>query len=113
MFESNSDLVKAFPASMRKDVLAVASALPTNPRPYKTFSVIVGEEEVAIPQRIYHNPLEIGVSFRLGWRTAIQKEILNCLLTRHADGFIRQKSLSENCRVKECLGATVCDPARR
>jgi hypothetical protein len=94
MFQVNSDLVMAFPASLRKDALAVASVLPKNPRPCKTFSVSVAGEKVAIPQRIYHSPLDIAVGFRLGWRTALQKEIIECLFTRHSDGFVRQKSLS-------------------
>jgi hypothetical protein len=86
---SNSDLKNAFPAFLRDDALEVISVLPQPSLDTKTFSVSVGGETMSIPYRIYHDPALIDATHL----TARQRELLNCLLTRHHNGFIRERHL--------------------
>jgi hypothetical protein len=65
------------------------STLPQPPWNTRTFSVRVGSEDVSIPYRIYHDPALIDTA-RL---TSRQEELLDCLLTRHHSGFVRQEHL--------------------
>ena len=89
MSYSNSDLIHAFPASLRDDALEVISALPQTSWNTGTFSLRVRGENISIPYRIYHDPILIDAA-RL---TAQQTILLDCLLTRHHSGFIREKHL--------------------
>ena len=87
---NNSDLTKAFPAFLRDDALEVISALPQPAWDTGTFSVGVGGETISIPYRIYHDPALIDATNL----TARQRELLDCLLTRHHNGFIRERHLA-------------------
>jgi len=87
---NNSDLTKAFPAFLRDDALEVISALPQPTWDTGTFSVGVGGETISIPYRIYHDPALIDATNL----TARQRELLDCLLTRHHNGFIRERHLA-------------------
>jgi|SRR5215813_9893241 len=90
MSYNNSDLANAFPSSLRGDALQVVSVLPQPTWNTETFSVYVGDETLSVPYRIYHDPELID-------RTCLtprQGELLDCLLTRHHDGFIREKYLA-------------------
>jgi hypothetical protein len=89
MTDDNSDLALAFPASVREDALRVASILPQPTMKTEPFSVSVGGEAVLIPYRIYHDPALIDRE-RL---TPLQAELLDCLLTRHHSGFVRERYL--------------------
>jgi hypothetical protein len=93
MIELNSELAMAFPTVVRKDALAAVSALPESSYSRDTFSVRVAGEEVSIPKRIHHDPLGISIGFRLGLRSELEREMLDCLFTRHTDGFVRQNYL--------------------
>ena len=54
---------------------------------YESFAVTLNNELVEIPYRVYfEEPNEKNL-------TKTEFLILNCLFTRHSDGFIRQKSL--------------------
>jgi hypothetical protein len=90
MSYNNSDLANAFPASVRDDALKAISILPQPSLNTEVFSVFVGGEAVSIPYRIYHDPALIDLS-RL---TSIQAELLECLLTRHHSGFVREEHLA-------------------
>jgi hypothetical protein len=89
MIQSNLDLAYAFPMSLREAALQMASALPEPIWNTDVFSVRVGGENLSIPYRIYHDPALIDTA-RL---TAQQTELLDCLLTRHCSGFVREKHL--------------------
>lgn len=89
MHQSNSELACAFPAALRNDVLAVLSVLPESPRIQGTFSVRIADEVVVLPRRIYHDPAPISTASLTG----LQRELVDCLLTRHIDGFVRQEHL--------------------
>ncbi len=89
--QNNGDLFRAFPSSVRNDVLAMVSILPTNPHGVGHFKVQVNGEAVEIPNRVYHNPALIDVS-KLGERP---RHLVDCILTRHSDGYVRQKYLEK------------------
>jgi hypothetical protein len=104
MSDNNSDLALAFPASVRDDALQVASTLPQPSLKTEPFSVRVGGETVLIPYRIYHDPALINPE-RL---TPLQVELLDCLLTRHHSGFVREKHLTNIiCSNREWIPAFV------
>jgi hypothetical protein len=90
MSYSNSDLANAFPASLRDEALRMISMLPQPSWNSKAFSVSVGGEMVFIPYRIYHDPALIDPA----QLTPLQGELLDCLLTRHHSGFVREKHLT-------------------
>jgi hypothetical protein len=88
---SPADLARAFPASLRDDAIAAVSVLPQAPlSPIGTLSVRVVGGDVSIPYRIYHDPALIDTT-RL---TSRQVELLDCLLTRHHSGFVREEYLA-------------------
>ena len=101
LIQSNADLLAAFPSCVRTEASAVIAVLPENPHASKTFSVRVAGEEVSIPHRIYQDPPAISVGSRLGSASETQKEVLNCLFTRHADGWVREEHLRRIVRSKK------------
>ena len=90
MSHNNSDLANAFPSSLRADALQVVSVLPQPSWNTETFSVCVSGETLSIPYRIYHDPALIDRTCL----TTRQGELLDCLLTRHHNGFIREEHLA-------------------
>jgi len=52
--------------------------------------VVLGNETVRIPSRIYWTPPTSLTSFKL---TSLEKDLLNCIFTRHSNGFVRQEAL--------------------
>jgi hypothetical protein len=86
---SADELASAFPAVLRQDALKAFGALPTVRALGNSFSVRVGDESVTIPYRVHFDlPL-----IRLLFLTSAQRELVDCLLTRHSDGFVRQRHL--------------------
>jgi hypothetical protein len=63
---------------------------PENPRPSKTFPATVADQVVVLPRRIYHNPTLIDTVPL----NSLHKELVDCLLTRHHDGFVRERHLT-------------------
>jgi hypothetical protein len=91
MTSANSDLVKAFPATVQSDAVVLSSVLPLPELTSYTFSVFVSGEAVQIPYRIYHDPESIDRT-RL---TDSQVQLLDCLLTRHHSGVVRERHLKK------------------
>lgn len=89
MSYNNSDLARAFPVSVQDDMLRVVATLPQPSWNTKPFQVRVEGEGLLIPCRIYHDPALIDRA----QLTPLQEELLDCLLTRHYSGFIREKHL--------------------
>jgi hypothetical protein len=90
MHHSNSELVHAFPADLLDNAVLALSAFPENPHPSKTFSARVADQIVVLPDRIYHDPALIDTVPL----NTVQKELVDCLLTRHHDGLVREKHLT-------------------
>jgi hypothetical protein len=89
--QDNKDLLRAFPLSVRDDVLAVVSVLPENPHGGRSFKVHVNGGTIEIPTRVYHDTASIGMR-KL---SSTQRHLLSCILTRHRDGYVRQKHLEQ------------------
>jgi hypothetical protein len=92
IIHGKDELTQAFPSALRKDVLSALSVLSENrySSRWQAFSVHLGSELLSIPYRIYYDP-PVLQEMRLG---RLESEILDCLLTRHHDGFVRQKHLA-------------------
>jgi hypothetical protein len=88
---SKEELVQSFPLALHEDVRTALSLLPEDRYSgnWNFFSVRYGEEFLSIPHRIHLDP-PLLQRVRL---TALQSELLDCLFTRHHDGFVRQRHL--------------------
>lgn len=85
----NGDLVRAFPTVLANDSREAITRLPETRLSWTTFPAVVGGESVSIPYRIYHNPGKIDRACL----SSLQNEILDCLLTRHHCGYVREEYL--------------------
>jgi hypothetical protein len=74
----------------RDNAVLALSAFPENPHPSNTFSARVADEIVVLPDRIYHNPAPIDTVPL----NSVQKELVDCSLTRHHDGLVREEHLT-------------------
>lgn len=84
------ELVRAFPANLRQDALRACAAMPAAQRLGQSFSVKVRDESVTIPGRLHFNPDLI----RFNALSPQEREIVDCLLTRNSDGFVREQHLA-------------------
>jgi hypothetical protein len=91
---ASEGLVDAFPSFLRKDALAATGELGENrlSARWNVFPLRLGANTVSIPKRIYFDP----PNFQNCPLNPLQSELLDCLLTRHHDGYVRQKLL---CRI--------------
>jgi hypothetical protein len=98
MHYGNDELARAFPATLHNDVAAVLTVLPEPQHPSQgnEISLNVVGEIVSLPFRLYHDPALINTD----GLTGLQKEIVDCLLTRHYDGSVRQVHLAQIIRSK-------------
>lgn len=88
--QNNNELKYAFPTDMHNDALIAAEALPKNPYWWNSFTVCLNIETVSIPNRVRHDP----ASIKAEKLSVIQKNLVDCILTRHHDGFVCQEYLS-------------------
>lgn len=84
------ELASAFPASLRQDALEACTTLPAVRALGRDFSIRLRDGVVRIPYRLHLDTTFIHVDFL----TSLQKEIIDCLLTRHSNGFTRQRHLA-------------------
>lgn len=86
----NASLVDAFPSTLQEHARAAVEAFPEPVLPVAgKFSVKVSGEVVTIPYRVYHPPSQIKTEHL----TDLEEELVDCLLTRHHDGLLRQRHL--------------------
>jgi hypothetical protein len=90
-------LQKAFPSYLKNDAKSVFSSfnIKSEIKNYQTFSVNLRGEHLQIPYRIY---FEKPNDFILNSTRSL---MLNCLFTRHYDGFLREKCLRRIIRSDE------------
>jgi len=83
---------KAFPVEIRGEVnsLLAKFAIETKHSTIGFETVMIGQEKLEIPQRIYYSP---PYSLTNSKFTQKEQEILNCIFSRHNNGFIRQKAV--------------------
>jgi hypothetical protein len=84
-----NEITQVFPKYLQDDVLSLLSK--TNLKGIwentETLSIIIQNENIHIPYRVYFDePNENNL-------TIDESLLLNCLLTRHHNGFVRQKAL--------------------
>jgi len=107
-------LLKAFPESLRQDVIAVVDMLPLDNRNVRlcdgkihkvdnlihpsSFVVHLNNKLMTIPYRLYFNEPDKEKEDKL---TDNQKTILNCIYSRHHNGYIRQKRVEQLIDKKE------------
>lgn len=82
----------AFPAILHKeiDVLYNEYAFEAIHKNSSTFEIELGQEKINIPSRIYLDENQFPNIQHLSKQ---QQQILSCILTRHHNGFVRQKYL--------------------
>ena len=90
VYASSADLAGAFPVDVKSDAIVAFSGFPITRLLGGSFSVRVGNEPVTVPCRVHNDPELIHVA-RL---TELQREIIDCILTRHTDGFVREQHLA-------------------
>lgn len=87
---SGEQLARAFPIAIRADVQVATFGFPVTRLLGENFSVRVGDEVLTLPGRIHNDPALIP----LAQLTDLQREFVDCLLTRHTDGFVREQHLA-------------------
>ena len=98
MHQVNLSLAAAFPVAMRHEALSALEHFPQPQHaPAPPFHVGIGDETIAIPYRIY-NQTDLITTTSL---TDHQQHLMDCLLTRHCSGFIRQRHLHNIIRVAQ------------
>lgn len=93
MNQTEEIIIKAFPSSIEDEVKNVLSKIDLKAEhdPSDTFSIFIRGEELKIPQRIYFESKNLTLSH---YFSSLQHEILNCLYSRHHDGYIREQCLA-------------------
>ena len=86
-------LIRAFPKALLDDVLVISKYLES--KKIKTHEssqceVLIHHEHIVVPSRIYITQLQC-IEFHNFSLT--QRQILWCILTRHHNGFVRQRAL--------------------
>jgi hypothetical protein len=89
MANNNSELADAFPTMLREDALVALSGFPEPIKSQTRFFVNVAGEVVSIPGRVYYGSTLIHTQRLSG----LQRELIDCLLTRHHNGYVRQSHL--------------------
>ena len=83
------ELAGAFPSSLRQDALEACAIFPAVRALGRSFSVHLHDQLVTVPRRLY-----LDTDFiHLDSLTALQADMVDCLLTTHRDGFTRQRHL--------------------
>lgn len=97
--DDNLKLLNAFPSCLEPEARKAISRLPedTHFDRHGWYEVNVAGERLNIPVRIYHDLSRISL-----WRTwGVRRKMLEALLSRHADGFVRQRYLARIIREKK------------
>ncbi len=106
-YTSGEQLARAFPLAIRADVQVATFRFPVTRLLGENFSVRVGDEALTLPDRIHNDPALIP----LAQLTDLQREFIDCLLTRHTDGFVREQHLARIIRSRKCLDSSFRYPA--
>ena len=96
MNNTSDSISKAFPKRLERNVKMLCKKINFNMdfQMSDCFSVFIEDEILRIPYRIYEKPY--GTDFESVFKIFLSRNeflILNCLFSRHHNGFVRQKSL--------------------
>jgi hypothetical protein len=86
-------ILSALPRSLESDIKSIFDVLSLETELYNggTFEIRINDEIIHIPERIYYEePKEIE-EMKLSY---VQRQIIDCIFTRHHDGYVRQKRLN-------------------
>ncbi len=86
-------ILEAFPNVLADDIKSIFKIIDLKSQifPQDDFEVQVDNELLKIPYRIYYDEPDSDLEDKL---SLVQKQILDCIFTRHNDGYIRQKRLN-------------------
>ncbi len=92
MFDRKLNLLRAFPVKFREDVMVVLEMInhPDKLDFSECFEVNFSGEKLNIPERIYYEEHTLSQYNSLSEK---QQVILNCLFTRHHNGYVREQHL--------------------
>ena len=93
MERDNKRFLEAFPPELASDVQVVARLLTPSDHPtheHDIGPIEIDKHPVRIPARIYAHPPNATAASTL---TDRQRIVLGCLLTRHHDGYVRERAL--------------------
>jgi hypothetical protein len=96
IYVSASEMACAFPVAVRDKARLAFSSFPATRLLCGSFSAVVDGDIVSIPARIHNDPSFIHTELL----TEAQREMVDCLLTRHSDGFVRERHLTQIIRSK-------------
>ncbi len=104
MKNSDEVIIRAFPKVIKDDVLKTWEKIKiiNEFQISDCFTISVNGENLEIPHRIYEIPYGVSIE-ELGMIEFSANEflILNCLLSRHHNGFIRQKHLKHILKIND------------
>lgn len=86
-------ITQSFPSALREEIASLLKQFAFVAK-YETsafFEVIVDNEILTIPYRVYYDE---SVLSHLNGLTSMQLDIIYCIYSRHANGFVRQKCIS-------------------
>ncbi|MDO3530075.1 hypothetical protein ACNRBH_06495 [Ralstonia pseudosolanacearum] len=89
--ERNSTLLTAFPAALRREAAVVANLLGNDGAAHPGLCVMVQGEPLNIPYRLHHDA-DVAPPLYLN---EVQARMYACALTRHLDGYVRQRQLTQ------------------
>lgn len=94
MLDRKLNLLKAFPFNLQEDVAVVLDMIhqPGKLDSSECFEVNFLGETLDIPERIYYEESTLPQCISLSEK---QQVILNCLFTRHHNGYIREQHLKQ------------------
>lgn len=86
-------ILSAFPRSLECDIRSIFDILSLKTELYngKTFEIKINDESIHIPERIYYEEPKETEEMKLSY---LQRQIIECVFTRHHDGYVRQKRLN-------------------
>lgn len=94
MTDNKNELTKTFPANLQNDVMAVLNTITKKENLISPnyFEIQFYGEALYIPHRIYYNEPTLSKYNSL---TERQQLLIDCLYTRHDNGFVREEKLKD------------------
>lgn len=95
-----NNFYSAFPREFKDDIdnLYDQYSFEAAHQNHGTFEIELGQEKINIPTRVYLDENQFTNTHNLSKR---QQQILSCILTRHHNGFVRQKYLMNILKIED------------
>lgn len=92
MEKNKRSMQQAFPCYLEQDVAEVFEMMPRFETGGDFFTVKMYGERIRIPERIYGEEVSKEIREKM---TVKQKKILFCFYSRHNDGYVREKNITD------------------